>query len=76
MHPSLGKSCDALTEENAALQKKCSAEKARIELLNVSLRVTGFQMQDMRVAAGELKSKLLGGITTATSFIRPEHWGH
>jgi putative transposase len=67
-HPSLGKSCDALAEENAVLQKTCSAEKARIELLNVSLRVTGFQMQYMRVAAGELKAKLLGAIDTAKEY--------
>ncbi|MEY4064040.1 MAG: hypothetical protein RIR26_248 [Pseudomonadota bacterium] len=64
-HPSLGNSCDALIEENAALQKMCSAEKAKNELLDVSLRVTGFQMQYMRVDAGELKVKLLGAIETA-----------
>ena len=64
-HPCLGKSCDALIEENAALQKTCSAAKAKNELLNVSLRVIGFQMQYMRVAAGELKAKLLGAIETA-----------
>jgi hypothetical protein len=68
-HPSLGKSCDALTEENAALQKKCSAEKAKNELVNISLRVTGFQMQYMRVAAGKLKAKLLGAIDTAKAHL-------
>ena len=44
-HPSLGKSCDALIEENAAVQKAYEAEKAKNELVNVSLRVIGFQMQ-------------------------------
>jgi transposase InsO family protein len=68
-HPSLGKSCDALTEENAALQKKCSAEKAKNELVNISLSVTGFQMQYMRVAAGELKAKLLDAIDTAKAHL-------
>lgn len=68
-HPSLGKSCDALIEETAALQKAHSAEKAKNELLNVSLRVIGFQMQYMRVAAGELKAKLLGAIDAAKAHL-------
>jgi transposase InsO family protein len=68
-HPSLGKSCDVLAEENAALQKKCSAEKAKNELVNISLSVAGFQMQYMRVAAGELKAKLLDAIDTAKAHL-------
>jgi hypothetical protein len=31
-HPSLGKSCDALIEENFALKKTCAAEKAKAHL--------------------------------------------
>lgn len=68
-HPSLGKSRDALIEENAAVQKAYESEKAKNELVNVSLRVIGFQMQYVRVAAGNLKEKLLGAITTARNHL-------
>jgi hypothetical protein len=68
-HPSLGKSCDALIEENFALQKTCAAEKAKNELVQISLRVTGFQMQYMRIAAGELKKKLLDSIKIAKAHL-------
>jgi hypothetical protein len=68
-HPSLGKSCDALTEENAALQKKCSAEKAKNEPVNILRGATWFQMQYMRVAAGELKAKLLVAIDTTKALL-------
>ena len=68
-HPSLGKSCDALIEENFALQKTCAAEKAKNELVQISLRVTGFQMQYMRIAAGELKKKLLDSIEIAKAHL-------
>jgi hypothetical protein len=52
-HPSLDKSCDALVEESFALQKTCAAEKARNELVRVSLRIVGFQMQYVRVAVSK-----------------------
>jgi len=68
-HPSLGKSCDALIEENFALQKTCAAEKAKNELVQISLRVTGFQMQYMRIAAGELKKKLIDSIEIAKAHL-------
>ncbi len=66
-HPSLGKSCDVLVEENFALQKTCAAEKANNELVHVSLRVIGFQMPYVRVAAGNLKEKLLDAIDVCFS---------
>ncbi len=68
-HPSLGKSCDVLIEDNFALQKTCAAEKAKNELVQVSLRVIGFQMQYVRVAAGNLKEKLLNAINSARNHL-------
>ncbi len=68
-HPSLGKSCDVVIEENAAQQKACAAEQAKNALVRVSLRVTGFQMQYMRIAAGELKKKLLDSIELAKAHL-------
>jgi hypothetical protein len=38
-HPSLGKSSDALIEENATLQKAYEAEKSKNGLVQISLRV-------------------------------------
>jgi hypothetical protein len=68
-HPSFGKTCDDFIEENFALQKACAAEKAKNELVQVSLQVVGFQMQYVRVAAGNLKEKLLSTIDAARSYL-------
>jgi hypothetical protein len=58
-----------LIEENFSLQKAHAAEKAKNELVQVSLQVVGFQMQYVRVAAGNLKEKLLISIATARSHL-------
>jgi transposase InsO family protein len=58
-----------LLEENSALQKACAAEYAKNDLVHVSLRVTGFQMQYVRVAAGNLKEKLLDAIASVRSHL-------
>jgi hypothetical protein len=68
-HPSFGKSCHELVEENFALQKACAAEKAKNGLVHVTLRIVGFQMQYVRVAAGNLKEKLLSAIDSARSHL-------
>ena len=54
-HPRLCKSCDEVIEENPDLQKSCAAQIAKNDLVHVSLRATGFQMQYLRVAAGNLE---------------------
>jgi hypothetical protein len=72
-HSSLSKSSDVLIEENFSLQKAFAAEKAKNELAQVSLQVVGFQMQYVRVAAGNLKEKQLSIIAAARSHERTRH---
>ncbi|RPH40488.1 MAG: transposase [Burkholderiales bacterium] len=65
-HPSFEWSHDTLVEKIASLEKSLEAEKAKNQLVKCSLEVLSFRMQYVRVAAGELKEKLLQTITNAT----------
>jgi hypothetical protein len=57
---------DTLVEKSASLERSLEAAKAKNRLVKCSLEVLSFRMQYVRVAAGELKEKLIQTITNAT----------